>query len=211
MIERYFYMGISYSLFTSSALAIWQSKFHAPVCRVREVAGPRDICQAAFTARFPSGALQQLVDECHYRTLRTKQRRRSKASQMISENRAMEEAQPDHTSRHRWYWWSRTCSSKLCLYFAEPQILCLWEKRPIRWILTEGEVEVVVNPSTWTNLNKFEPGTNGRDYLSSFLVLQSYVRNLFCVRWGRVRISNVSPHYTVSLDGMHEDPENSIA
>ena len=52
---------ISHSLITSSALEIWHSTFHTPV--VEEVTGPRDICQAELTARFPSGVSQQ-VFEC---------------------------------------------------------------------------------------------------------------------------------------------------
>ena len=34
---------------------------------------------------------------------------------------------------------------------------------------------------SWTNLNKFEPGTDDRDYLSSLIVLQSYVRILLFI------------------------------
>ena len=54
-------------------------------------------------------------------------------------------------------------------FFLEPLVLRLSEMRTILWFLTEGEVEVLVDPSTWTNLNKIEPGTNDRDYLSSIL------------------------------------------
>ena len=69
-------------------------------------------------------------------------------------------------------------ASCVCI-FHEFLILRLSEIRPIPWFLTEGEVEVLVAPSTWwKNLNKFEPGTNDRDYLSSLIVLQSYVRIL---------------------------------
>ena len=57
--------------------------------------------------------------------------------------------------------------SCVCI-FHEPLILRLAEIRPIPWFLAVGEVEVLVAPSTWwKNLNKFEPGTNDRDYLSS--------------------------------------------
>ena len=63
--------------------------------------------------------------------------------------------------------------------FHEPLILCLSEIRPIPWFLTEGEIEVLVDPSTLTNLYKFEPGTSDRDYLSRVIVLQSYARILF--------------------------------
>ena len=55
--------------------------------------------------------------------------------------------------------------------------VCLSGICPIPWFLTEGE-EVLVDPSTWTNLNTFEPGTNNRECLSSLMVLQSYVRIL---------------------------------
>ena len=61
-------------------------------------------------------------------------------------------------------------------------ILRLSEIRPVPWFLTEGEVDVLVDPSTWwTNLKKVQPGTNNRDYLSSLIVPQSYVRILLCV------------------------------
>ena len=58
---------------------LWQRTLHILVV---EVAGPRDICQAIFTARFPIGVLHQLFEVVldHYRTLRANQRRRSKAS-----------------------------------------------------------------------------------------------------------------------------------
>ena len=67
----------------------------------------------------------------------------------------------------------------------------LSEIRPIPWFLTEGEVEVLVDPSTWTNLNTVEPGTNDRDYLSSLIVLQSYVRILLFYK----RLKNISCEY----------------
>ena len=73
---------------------------------------------------------------------------------------------------------SRTCSSKLCLTFHEPLILRLSEIRPVLWFLTE---EVLVDPSTWTNLDKFEPGTNDRDYVSSLIVFERVRTDLvFC-------------------------------
>ena len=69
-----------------------------------------------------------------------------------------------------------------CIFiFHETLILCLSEIRPIPWFLTEGEAEVLVDPSTWTNLNKLEPGTNNRHYLSILIVVQSYVRILLFV------------------------------
>ena len=59
-----------------------------------------------------------------------------------------------------------------CIFiFDETFILRLSEIRPIPWFLTEGEVEVLVDPSTWTNLNNVEPGTNDRDSFSSLIVL----------------------------------------
>ena len=57
-------------------------------------------------------------------------------------------------------------------------ILRLSEIRPIPWLLTEVEVELLVEPSTWTDLNKLEPGTNDRDYVSSLIVLQSLPTDL---------------------------------
>ena len=58
----------------------------------------------------------------------------------------------------------------MCLYFSRKAVLRLSEICPIPWFLTEGEVEVevVVDQSTLRSLNKVEPGTNDRDYLSSF-------------------------------------------
>ena len=62
--------------------------------------------------------------------------------------------------------------------------------------------------------NKVEPGTNDRDYLSSLIVLQSYVRILLfehhLVCKGHFRISNVPPYSTVSLDWMQEYPDNTF-
>ena len=93
-------------------------------------------------------------------------------------------------------------------------MLRLSEIRPIPWFLTE-EVEVLVDPSTWTNLNKVEPGTNDRDYLSSLIVLQSYVRILLFVHHlvckGHYTISNAPPCSTVSLGWMQEYPDNTFA
>ncbi|CAN0407717.1 unnamed protein product [Laminaria digitata] len=54
---------------------------HTPV--VEAVAGPRDIGQAVFTARVPSGVVNYNSSSVflnHYRTLRTGQRRGSKTS-----------------------------------------------------------------------------------------------------------------------------------
>ena len=90
----------------------------------------------------------------------------------------------------------------------------LSEIYPIPWFLTE-EVEVLVDPSSGTSLDEFEPGTNYRDYLLRLIVLQSYVRILLFVHHLAIeehfRISNVPPHSTVSLDWMHKYPENTFA
>ena len=69
-----------------------------------------------------------------------------------------------------------------CVFiFCEPLALRLSEISLISWFLPEGEVEVLLDPSTWTNLNKLEPGTNNRHYLSILIVVQSYVRILLFV------------------------------
>ena len=114
----------------------------------------------------------------HYRTLRTKQRRRSKASGFRKQCR-----EGSTTSSHGMAPPAQCCSSTRsiasCIFiFHETLILRLPEIRPIPWFLIQGEVEVRVDPSTWTNLNKVEPGTNDRDYLSSLIVLQSHIRIL---------------------------------
>ena len=132
-----------------------------------------------------------------------------------SENIAIKEAQA-HTYWHRWYIVvCSTCSSKLYNYFSwNAYILRLSEIRPIPWFLTE-EVEVLVNPSIWLNLNKVEPGTNDREYLSSLIGLRIYVRILVFVRHlvckGHFRISNVPPYSTLSLGWMQEYPDDTFA
>ena len=99
------------------------------------------------------------------------------------------------------------------VYFSWTLILRLSEIRPIPWFLTE-EVEVLVDPSTWTNLNN-ESGTKDReDYLSSLVFCKAMYGSCFCtppVCQGHFRISNVPPHSTVSLDWLHEYPENTFA
>ena len=64
-----------------------------------QVAGPRDICQAALTAIFPSGVLQQLfewvsssITTGHYVLNKDVDPKR-----LGSENNAMKEAQQAHT------------------------------------------------------------------------------------------------------------------
>ena len=84
-------------------------------------------------------------------------------------------------------------------------ILRLSEIRPIPWFLNEGQVEGLVDPSTWIAI--FEPRTNDRNFVN-FICLQSYVRILLLVHHlvckGHARISNVPPHSTVSSDWVHE-------
>ena len=77
--------------------------------------------------------------------------------------------------------------------------------RPIPWFLTE-EVEVLVDPSTWTDLNKVEPGTNDRDYLSSLIVLQSYVRILLFVRHDFKNAAQMNTRRKVFTHDMYEYP-----
>ena len=129
---------------------------------VEEVAGPRDIRQAALTAIFPNGA--SLYFRClatalrvflnHYRTLRTKQRRGFKVSGFWTHCH-----EGNTTSSHLMtpllYSSCSTCSSKLCFVFTNRLFLRLSEIRPIPWFLTEREAEVLVDQSTGTNLNKF--------------------------------------------------------
>ena len=73
---------------------------------------------------------------------------------------------------------------------------------------------VLVDPSTWTNLNKFEPGTNDRDYFVKIKCAAKprtdlvFVHRLDCKEL--CRISSVSPHSAVSLDCVHELPENTF-
>ena len=98
-----------------------------------------------------------------------------------------------------------------CIFiFHETLIFCVC-RRSVPWFLTE-EVEVLVDPSTWVNLNKGEPGTNDRDYLSSLIVLQSYVRILLFVHHlvcnGHLRTPNVPPYSTVSLGWMQGYVDN---
>ena len=66
--------------------------------------------------------------------------------------------------------------------FHAPHILLLPEIRPIPCFLTEGRLEELVDPSTRTNLNEFEPRTNGRDYWSSLIVCAAKLRTdlAFC-------------------------------
>ena len=97
-----------------------------------------------------------------------------------SESNAIKEAQQSHTSWHSWYSVAAARAVASCTFiFHETFFFAFVGKiRPIPWFLTEAEVEVLVDPSTWTNQNKVEPGTNDRDHLSSLIVRQSYVRVL---------------------------------
>ena len=92
----------------------------------------------------------------HYRTLRTKQRRGSKVSGFRKQCHEGSTTS-SHVVTPLVYSCCSTCRSKLYLYFSwNAYILRLSEIRPIPWFLTE--VEVLVDPSTWRNLNKIEPG-----------------------------------------------------
>ena len=165
---------ISHSLITFSALDIWQNTFHTSV--VDEVAGPRDTGEAVLTSRFPSGVLQQLF-ECLPQSLPdiTYGAKTWIPSVWVLKTMPWRKHNKDHTSWHRRHKCSSTCSSKP-FFFHESLILRLSDIRPIPWLLTEGEVEVLEKASTWTNLYKFEPATNDRDCSSSLFVLKSYVR-----------------------------------
>ena len=120
----------------------------------------------------------------HYRILRTKQRRRSKASGVRKQCHEGSTAS-SHVVTPLVYSCCSTYSSKLFLYFSwSAYILRLSEIRPIPWFLTE-EVEVLVDSLTrvtfrlWIAtpkysynhphekkllINKVEPGTNDRLY-----------------------------------------------
>ena len=173
----------------------------------------------------------------HYRTLRTKERRGSKASGFWKRRRKTNKLTFDDTAGVA----AAIVATSCVFIFHELPILRLSEIRPIRWFLTEGELEVLVDPSARTNLNN-EPETNGRDYLSCLIVLQklctdlAFVNHLLCtgqfrtsslclkatyvlillfvhhlVCKGHFRTSNVPPYSTASLGWMHEYPENTFA
>ena len=120
------------------------------------------------------------------------------------------------TRSDSWYIVAAALAGASCTFiFHETLTFCvLSEIRPIPWFLNE-EIGVFVDPSTWTSLNKVEPGTSHRDYLSSSIVLQSYVRILRFVQHlvceGHLRISNVPSYSTVSLGWMQEYPDNTVA
>ena len=96
--------------------------------------------------------------------------------------------------------YSRLYTSKYLFFMKRLFCVCRRSVLFIPWFLTEGEVEVLVDPSTWANLNKVEPGTNDRDCLSSLIVLQSYVQILLFVHRlvckGHFRIKNVPSLYS---------------
>ena len=100
-----------------------------------------------------------------------------------------------------------TCSSKLYLCFSwNAYILRLSEIRPIPWFLTEDSRSRSTSRSIHMNEpNKVKPETNDRDYLSSLIVLQSYVRILLFVQHlvckGHFRISKVPPYLVYSQFG----------
>ena len=172
---------------------------------VEEFAGPRDICQAVLTAIFTSGVLQQLF-ECPPQSLpdiRTKQRRKFKASGFRKQYHEGSTTS-SHVMTPLVKCCGSTCSSKQYLYFSWNAFFCLSEIRPIPWFLTEGEIEVLVDPSTWTNLNTVERWRNDGGLFVK--LLQSYVRVLRFVHHlvckGHLRISNAPPYSTVSLDWM---------
>ena len=101
---------------------------------------------------------------------------------LCSENNTMKEAQNKLTVNATAGIVAAALAAASCVFiFHEPLISRFSEIRPIPWFLTERETEALVDQSTWTNLNKVEPGTNDRDYLSSLIVVQSYVRILLFV------------------------------
>ena len=173
---------MSHCLITYFALDIWHSTFHSPV--VEETARPHDICQVVVTARFPSDVLQQFF-ECLPQPLPdiTYLRKTWIQSVWVRKTLPWRKRQQAHTWWHRWRCCRRAVAAACRGFlFHEPLVSRLSEIRPIPMVLTEGSVEELVDPSTWTNQNKFEPWTSDRDYLSSLVVPRSYIRILPFVR-----------------------------
>ena len=80
-----------------------------------------------------------------------------------------------------YYCCSTTCSGKLCLYFSWTACFAFVEDSSYSFGSLAEEVEVLEDPSTWTNLSIFEPGTNDRDCESSIVVFQSFrTDHVFC-------------------------------
>ena len=132
----------------------------------------------------------------HYRTLRNKQRRGSKASGFRKQcYDGRQNTLIDTTSVAVVEVTAASCG----FIFHERLFLRLSEIPPIPWFLTAGQVELE-DPSTWTNRNNFESRTNDRVYLSSLIVLQSYVQILLFVHRlvckGHFRIKNVPSLYS---------------
>ena len=151
---------ISYSLGTSSALDIWQSTF-SQTCGRRSWRPARYLSSSThshISKRRLATALRLFSSNTtgHYVLNKDVDPKR-----LGSENYATKEAQQARTKWHRWHGCSSTCSSKLYLFFFMKCLFCVCRR----------SVEVLVYPSTWTNLNKVESGTNDRHYLSSLIVL----------------------------------------
>ena len=114
---------------------------HTPV--VEEVADPCDICQVLLTAIYfqaMSCNSSSSVFLNHYRTLRTKQRRGSKASGFRKQCHEGSTTS-SHVVTPLVYSCGSTCSSKLCVHFSwNAHILRLSEIRlkidwtPVRWL-----------------------------------------------------------------------------
>ena len=119
---------------------------HLPV--VEEVAGPRDICQVVLTAIFPrvSCNSSSSVFLNHYRALCTNKDVDPK--RLGSENNAMKEAQGAHTNDTAGIVAAALAVASYIFIFHETLVLRLSEICPIPWFLTEGEVEILVDPST---------------------------------------------------------------
>ena len=115
---------------------------------VEETAGPRDICQAVFTARFQAVSCNSSLSVFlnHYRTLRTKQRRGSKASGF--QKQCHEGSTTSSNVMTPLYSVAAALAvAKAVYFFFMKHLFCvLSEIRAIIWFLAEGEV--LVDPST---------------------------------------------------------------
>ena len=186
---------ISPSLITSSALDMTNHISHT--CG-----------RSSRPARYSSSSThshtsKRWLTTAHFRALRTKQRRGSKASGFRKQCHEGSTTS-SHVVTPLVYSCCSTYSSKLYLYSSwNAYILRLSEIRPVPWFLTE-EAEVLVDPSTWSNLNKVDPGTNDRDYMSILIVLQSYVRILLFAP------CNVLPYCCTARNCMSGEPHRTV-
>ena len=92
---------------------------------VEEVAGPRDICQAVLTTIFPSGTSSSVFLN-HYRTLRTKQRRGSKASGFRKQYHEGSTTS-SHVMTPLVKCCSSTCSASCISVFSMKRLFCVYE------------------------------------------------------------------------------------